>query len=78
MAPAFDMKNYIKEQPIIVTTLLRDAKPAAILPGAATADNFLRTQEAVMAGDLNWLPPTFRIGFPIIMCFSAFLGLAVI
>jgi len=29
-----------------------------------------------MAGNLKLLPPTFRIGFPVIMCFSAFLGLA--
>jgi transposase IS66 family protein len=37
-----------------------------------------RTQGAVMAGALKLLPPTFRIGFPVIMWFSAFVGLAVI
>ena len=31
-----------------------------------------------MASNLNLLPPTFRIGFQVIMCFSAFLGLAII
>jgi hypothetical protein len=44
----------------------------------ATSDNFLRTQDAVMAGNLKLIPPTFRIGFPVVMCFSAFLGLAII
>ena len=35
-------------------------------------------QGAVMAGAMKLLPPTFRIRFPVIMWFSAFVGLAVI
>ena len=49
-----------------------------ILVSRATPQSQSSSVEAVMAGDLKLLQPTFRIGIPIIMCFSAFLGLAVI